>query len=143
MRGDCEAAPAEGHVVVAVPVASKRMVTIGEDSVLWRVDEGGCDGADVWEASGLLDDLAGAFVRIRPPKGTSDKTIDELVACIAGKRGEAAAGVKVERPRRDAVVPEARAREPHKTARQVVSAMVEGRDALRVVVERIMDTEGL
>jgi len=62
-------------------------VVIGENSVLWTVDDAN-DGADVWEASELIDSLNEAIVYVQPPVGTQGTLVGMVVANI--KRAGAA-----------------------------------------------------
>jgi hypothetical protein len=118
--------------VIVQAVATSRFVTIGENSTAWG-------GAAIEVAS-----LKGAFVRIRPPKGIPEQQIADVEGVARG----VALGVKVERPRKDAVVAEKKAREPHRSARMIVEAMVAGantkdRGALEGLVEQVMAEEKL
>ena len=65
-----------------VPYVEPKIVVIESDNVLWRVDEGGCDGADVHEAQEWLHEAEGAIVHVHPPMGAPEKMVQEILGLL-------------------------------------------------------------
>lgn len=123
-------------VFEVVPFEAKPIVTVEEQAPLWTQADVGKFGPG----------FAGAFVRLKPPKGTPERRIREVEA---GLREAKAAAVKVLRPREDAAVVEPRDESPvGRTAREEVLKMAaecrtRDRAALERVLLAVMDREGL
>lgn len=124
---------AEGAKVNVVKVKARGVVTVGEDSSMWL------------GLPGVMGDIAGYIVRVKPPESASPEKIAEVKKRL---EGWGAAAVRVMPQRRSAVVPSSVEFQAVRRPREVVMEMggqanVDDRAALMEVLEDALGAAGL
>lgn len=125
-------------------IASRRLVTIGSDSQLWKDVQ---DGVELVVSSAPNTDLTGAIARVRPPADTSKEHVDKICTYLCDSGCEK---VRPEPAEVSAAELPEQAREAAKvgTHREIVvdlvsKARTRDRQALENLVEEVMGEEGL